>query len=160
MKPMCWTPHATVATIVERDGRFLMVEEESDDQRVFNQPAGHVEEDETLVVAAVRETLEETGWQVRPDSLVGLYTYKAPSNGVTYYRFCFVATTLARAQDYQLDDDIIAAHWLSRDELEARRDQLRSPLVLQCIDDYLAGRRYPLEFVTEHISLRSDPTSP
>nr|WP_067295049.1 NUDIX hydrolase [Marinobacterium profundum] len=157
---MCWTPHATVATIIERDGRFLMVEEDSDGRRVFNQPAGHVEEDETLVEAAVRETLEETGWQVRPDSLVGLYTYKAPSNGVTYYRFCFVATTLVCEQDYKLDDDIIAAHWFSRDQLHERRDQLRSPLVLQCIDDYLAGRRYPLEFVTEHSALRSDPTSP
>jgi 8-oxo-dGTP pyrophosphatase MutT (NUDIX family) len=159
-KPMCWTPHATVATIVERDGRFLVVEERSDNRRVFNQPAGHVEEDETLVAAAIRETLEETGCQVRPDCLIGLYTYKAPANGVTYYRFCFAATLLDQQAGRQLDDDIIAAHWLTRDELAQRPGQLRSPLVLRCIDDYLAGRRYPLEFVTEHSALRSDPTSP
>ncbi len=157
---MCWTPHATVATIIERDGRFLMVEEDAGSQRVFNQPAGHVEDNETLVAAAVRETLEETGWHVRPEYLVGLYTYKAPSNGVTYYRFCYAATTLEYAQNYQLDEDIIATHWLSRDELQHRHEQLRSPLVLQCIDDYLAGRRYPLEFVTEHAAQRSDPTTP
>ncbi|WP_020680474.1 NUDIX hydrolase [Marinobacterium rhizophilum] len=157
---MCWTPHATVATLVERDGRFLMVEEHADNLRVFNQPAGHVEEDETLLAAARRETLEETGWHVRPEYLVGMYTYKAPSNGVTYYRFCFAASALEREQDYPLDEDIIAAHWLTHDELVQRADQLRSPLVLRCIDDYLAGRRYPLDFVTEYSALRSDPTTP
>jgi ADP-ribose pyrophosphatase YjhB (NUDIX family) len=160
MKPMCWTPHATVATIIERDGLFLMVEENAGSQRVFNQPAGHVEEDETLASAAVRETLEETGWRVRPDYLVGLYTYKAPSNGVTYYRFCYAATALEQLENYALDDDIIAAHWLTRGELQQRSAQLRSPLVLQCIDDYLAGRHYPLDFVTEHSAQRSDPTTP
>ncbi|UTW14328.1 NUDIX hydrolase [Marinobacterium rhizophilum] len=157
---MCWTPHATVAVIIERDGHFLMVEENSDGLRVFNQPAGHVEDDETLVSAAVRETLEETGWHVRPEYLVGLYTYKAPSNGVTYYRFCYAATALEQADNGVLDKDIIATHWLTRDELQERNAQLRSPLVLRCIDDYLAGRRYPLEFVTEHSAQRSDPTTP
>jgi len=147
---MCWTPHATVATIVERDGRFLVVEEMSGGRRVINQPAGHIEENEAILDAAVRETLEETRWQVEPQFLIGLYTYQAPSNGVTYYRFCYAARALNEDSAAELDSDIVRALWLTRDELAARREQLRSPLVLRCIDDYLAGRRFPLDFVVEH----------
>jgi 8-oxo-dGTP pyrophosphatase MutT (NUDIX family) len=146
---MTWTPHATVAVVVEDDlGRFLMVEEHSNGQIVFNQPAGHVEAGERIIDAALREALEETGWEVRPDYFLGLYTYTAPANGVTYYRFCFVATALARASD-RLDDDIIAAHWLTVAELKGREHQLRSPLVLQCIEDYRNGRRFPLDIIVE-----------
>ncbi|NVK41209.1 MAG: NUDIX hydrolase [Oceanospirillaceae bacterium] len=154
---MCWTPHATVATIVERDGRFLLVEEISDGQRVINQPAGHVEEHETILAAAVRETLEETRWHVVPEHLVGLYTYRAPSNGVTYYRFCYTARALSEDPTARLDSDIVRAIWLTREELAARHEQLRSPLVLRCIDDYLAGRRFPLDFVVEHSETPSTP---
>ncbi|TGN41429.1 NUDIX hydrolase [Marinobacter confluentis] len=146
---MTWTPHATVAVIVEDDqGRFLMVEEASQGRVVFNQPAGHVEENEAILDAALRETLEETGWQVRLDHFLGLYTYRAPANGVTYYRLCFSATALSRITD-SLDVGIIAAHWLDLDELKARRDRLRSPLVLQCIEDYRNGRRFPLDVIVE-----------
>jgi len=146
---MTWTPHATVAVVVEDDqGRFLMVEESSHGQIVFNQPAGHVEEDERILDAALRETLEETGYQVRPDYFLGLYTFTAPANGVTYYRFCFAATALTRITD-KLDDGIIAAHWLSVDQLKERQDQLRSPLVLKCIEDYRNGRRFPLDVIVE-----------
>ncbi|MFC6673158.1 NUDIX hydrolase [Marinobacterium aestuariivivens] len=147
---MCWTPHATVATIVERDGRFLVVEEISAGRRVINQPAGHIEENEAITAAAVRETLEETGWHVEPEHLVGLYTYRAPSNGVTYYRFCFAARAVQQVPDAELDSDILRALWLTREELAAREKDLRSPLVLRCIDDYLSGRRFPLDFVVEH----------
>ncbi|GGO76936.1 NUDIX hydrolase [Marinobacterium nitratireducens] len=154
---MCWTPHATVATIVEQDGRFLLVEEVCGDQRVINQPAGHVEENETIRAAAVRETLEETRWHVEPQYLVGLYTYRAPANGVTYYRFCFAARALSHDAGATLDSDILRPLWLSRDELAARQEQLRSPLVLRCIDDYLAGRRFPLDFVVEHSETQSTP---
>ncbi|HKK55447.1 NUDIX hydrolase [Marinobacter sp.] len=146
---MTWTPHATVAVVVEDDrGRFLMVEEHSNGQIVFNQPAGHVEENERIIDAARREALEETGWEVRPDHFLGLYTYTAPANGVTYYRFCFTATALSRARE-RLDEDIIAAHWLTLAELKARQQQLRSPLVLQCIEDYRNGRRFPLDIIVE-----------
>lgn len=146
---MTWTPHATVAVVVEDDqGRFLMVQERSQGQIVFNQPAGHVEKDERIIDAALRETLEETGWEVRPDYFLGIYTFTAPANGVTYYRFCFAATALARITD-KLDDDIIAAHWLTPDELENRKTQMRSPLVLQCIKDYRNGRRFPLDVIVE-----------
>ncbi|WP_150913039.1 NUDIX hydrolase [Marinobacter halotolerans] len=146
---MTWTPHATVAVVVEDDqGRFLMVEESSHGQIVFNQPAGHVEEDERILDAALREALEETGYQVRPDYFLGLYTFTAPANGVTYYRFCFAATALTRITD-NLDDGIIAAHWLTVDQLKDRQDQLRSPLVLKCIEDYRNGRRFPLDVIVE-----------
>ncbi len=146
---MTWKPHATVAVVVEDEqGRFLMVEESSRGQIVFNQPAGHVEKDERILDAASREALEETGWQVRPDYFLGLYTFTAPANGVTYYRFCFAATALSRVTD-NLDDDIIAAHWLTLEELKDRKDKLRSPLVLQCIEDYRNGRRFPLDVIVE-----------
>ncbi|NMT63941.1 NUDIX hydrolase [Marinobacter orientalis] len=146
---MTWTPHATVAVIVEDDqGRFLLVEEFSHGQVVFNQPAGHVEEGEKIIDAVLRETLEETGWTVEPQHFLGIYTYKAPANGVTYYRFCFSAKALDRVTQ-QLDDGIIAAHWLTPDEIRQRSEKLRSPLVMQCIDDYRNGRRFPLDVIVE-----------
>lgn len=147
---MIWTPHATVAAIVEQEGRFLFVEEFAHGKRVFNQPAGHVDEDESLIDATIRETLEESKWQVQPKSLVGIYTYKAPSNSVTYYRFCYVCDALKEIHDAQLDKDILAAHWFTLDEIKARKEQLRSPLVMKCLEDYLAGKRYPLDIVYEH----------
>lgn len=146
---MTWTPHATVAVIVEDDhGRFLMVEEVSSGQVVFNQPAGHVEEDEAILDAVRRETLEETGWQVEPRHFLGVYTYKAPANGVTYYRFCYSAKAIERRSS-ELDDGIIAAHWLELDDIRRLGNRLRSPLVLQCIEDYRNGRRYPLDVIVD-----------
>lgn len=141
-------PHITVATLVEKDGRFLLVEERSNGLVVFNQPAGHVEEGETLVEAALRETLEESGWQVQLSGFLGSYVLPVPERAMTYYRFCFIAE--AREQVTQkLDSDIIAAHWLTHEEILARTSQLRSPLVLQCIEDYRAGKRYPLDIIKE-----------
>ncbi len=146
---MTWTPHATVAVIVEDEaGRYLMVEEISGGKVVFNQPAGHVEEDEAILDAVRRETLEETGWNIEPIHFLGIYTYKAPANGVTYYRFCYAARAGDRVTE-QLDDGIIAAHWLTLDEIRALGDKLRSPLVIQCIEDYRNGRRYPLDVVVD-----------
>lgn len=141
-------PHITVATLVEKAGRFLMIEERSNGLVVFNQPAGHVEEGESLVEAALRETLEESGWQVELSGFLGSYVLNIPSKSRIYYRFCFIAE--ARQQvTQQLDPDIIAAHWLSHEEILARTGQLRSPLVLQCIEDYRAGKRYPLDIIKE-----------
>lgn len=146
---MIWTPHATVATIVEKNGKYLLVEEVVNGETVLNQPAGHVEEDESILAAALRETLEETGWKVELTGLVGIYNYPAP-NGVTYYRFSFAAEAIREVTDAQLDDGIIGPVWLSLEELENRRSQWRSPLVKRCIEDFAAGKRYPLDLIYEH----------
>ncbi|MBU2955474.1 NUDIX hydrolase [Marinobacter sp. F3R08] len=146
---MTWTPHATVAVIVEDDaGRYLMVEEISGGRVVFNQPAGHVEENEAILEAVRREALEETGWEIEPVHFLGIYTYKSPANGVTYYRFCYAARAHSRVTD-TLDEGIISAHWLTFDEIRGLGAKLRSPLVLQCIEDYRNGRKYPLEVVVD-----------
>ncbi|WP_428034911.1 NUDIX hydrolase [Amphritea sp.] len=148
---MRWTPHVTVATIIEQDGKFLCVEEQSLSlgQLVINQPAGHVEANETFVEAAIRETLEETGWRVTPTELVGIYVYTAPANGVTYHRYCFAARAESNDPELPLDTGIERALWLSREELEQRRVCLRSPMVTRCIDDYLSGIRFPLSVIVE-----------
>ncbi|HHC72247.1 MAG TPA: NUDIX hydrolase [Thiotrichales bacterium] len=143
-------PHLTVAVVVEKEGRFLLVEEATDGDRVvYNQPAGHVEPEEELLAAAVRETREETGWEVEPVALLGLYRYHSPWNGVTYHRVCFVARPLSHDREMALDEGILRAAWLSRDEIASRPERLRSPLVLRVIDDYLAGRRHPLDVIRE-----------
>ncbi len=125
-----------------------MVEEFSGGKVVFNQPAGHIEENEAILDAVRRETLEETGWEIDPVHFLGIYTYKAPANGVTYYRFCYVARAGAKVSDH-LDDGIIAAHWLTLDEIRGLGEKLRSPLVLRCIEDYRNGRQYPLDVVVD-----------
>ena len=146
---MTWTPHATVATIVEQNGRYLLVEEVVDGETVLNQPAGHIEENESILAAALRETLEETGWRVKLTDLVGIYNYSAP-NGVTYYRFSFAAQAIEQVPEAKLDDGIIGPVWLNLEELESRRQQWRSPLVKRCIEDFAAGKRYPLDLIYEH----------
>ncbi|SIS74769.1 NUDIX hydrolase [Neptunomonas antarctica] len=146
---MSWTPHATVATIIVKDNRFLMVEEIAEGKRVLNQPAGHVEQGETFEAAAIRETLEETGRHVKLTSLVGLYTIEGKTNGVTYHRLCYVAEVVSHDADYVLDSDIIRTRWLTREELVAQKASLRSPMVLVCIDDFLDNRCFPLDFVRQ-----------
>ncbi|MAR92819.1 MAG: NUDIX hydrolase [Pseudomonadota bacterium] len=146
---MIWTPHTTVATIAEHQGRYLLVEEVVDGRTVLNQPAGHIEPHESLLAAARRETLEETGWQVELEALVGIYHYPAP-NGVSYFRYCFAARTLDAVPDASLDEGIIGPLWLTLEELESRRAQWRSPMVKRCIEDYAAGKRYPLNLIHEY----------
>ncbi|MVW75870.1 NUDIX hydrolase [Pseudomonas xionganensis] len=146
---MRFTPHVTVATIVEDQGRFLLVEEMADGRAVFNQPAGHLEADESLIAAALRETLEETGWDVELTGVTGIYLYTAPSNGVTYQRVCFSARPLRQRPQHPLDEGIIGPRWLSRDELAAQPERWRSELVLRCIDDYLAGPAHPLALIRD-----------
>lgn len=140
---MSFTPHITVASIIEQSGRFLFVREHTSRGIAINQPAGHLETNETLEQAAVRETLEETGWHIEPEAISGLYLYQAP-NGVTYQRLCFVAKALQLQPDARLDAEIIEPLWLTLDELQDRKQEWRSPLVMQCLQDYLAGSRYPL----------------
>lgn len=146
---MDWHPHITVATIVESAGRFLLVEELKAGRRVLNQPAGHLEPNETLRQAAIRETLEETGWDVQLTGVAGIYLYTAPSNGVTYQRVCFVAKAISHDPHRKLDTGIVGSTWLSRDELAAQPERWRSELVLRCIDDYLRGPTHPLEVVRD-----------
>ncbi|RJG14616.1 NUDIX hydrolase [Pseudomonas cavernicola] len=141
---MRFTPHVTVATVVEDQGRFLLVEEMANGRAVFNQPAGHLEADESLMQAALRETLEETGWDIELTAVTGIYLYTAPSNGVTYQRICFAGRPLQQRPEHPLDDGIIGPRWLTRAELATQPERWRSELVLRCIDDYLAGERFPL----------------
>lgn len=140
-----WRPDATVATIVERDGRFLFVEERVRGRLVLNQPAGHLEPGETLVEAAARETIEETGWVVRPHCLVGIYQWTSPGDGGAFLRFAFGADVVEQRTDAVLDHGIERVLWLSRAELESRRAHTRSPLVARGVDDWLAGRRITLD---------------
>ena len=144
---MNWAPHVTVATIVERDGRFLLVYEEADGKQVYNQPAGHLDPNETLQEAAIRETLEETAWHVTLTGVVGVNLYEAPSNGVTYLRTTFIAEALNQDTERSLDPGIIEAVWLTYEEILERRAQLRSPMTLQIIDEYRAGRRFPMDVI-------------
>lgn len=144
-------PHVTVATIVENQGRFLFVEEESQglSHLVINQPAGHVEANETLVQAAVRETLEETAWHVEVTHLLGIYSYTPPSApDTTYYRFCFRANTLQHESDRVLDKGIHRAIWLTLEELQ-NTARARSPLVIRCVEDALLNKKYPLDLIFE-----------
>lgn len=140
-----FTPHITVATVIEKDGRFLFVKERAEKRMVLNQPAGHLEMDESLIQAAIRETLEETGWDIEISHLIGIYLYKAPSNNVTYQRVCFAGRALQQRDNYTLDEGIICPVWLSRDELLAERDIWRSPMVLRSVDDYLSGTHFSLD---------------
>jgi len=142
-----WKPNVTVAAVVERDGRFLIVKEHTDLGIGFNQPAGHLERGETLSDAVVRETLEETGWRVTPQALIGVYQAEAAHADITYLRFAFLCHAIEHLPEQPLDQGIIEAQWLSREEINSLGAQLRSPAVMRCLDDYLAGQRYPLEMI-------------
>ena len=139
-----WKPSATVAAVVERNGRFLFVEESIDGRRVLNQPAGHLDPDESLVAACRREVLEETAHRFEPTALIGIYRWHYAPKDVTFLRFCFRGR-IEGVDPRPLDPQIAALHWLTRDELVARRAEHRSPLVQRCVDDFIAGRRFPLE---------------
>lgn len=140
-----WRPSVTVAAVIERGGRFLLVEEDVDGRRVLNQPAGHLDPGESLAAACRREVLEETAQRFAPRALVGVYRWHYAAKDVTFLRFCFCGDLEGAEEGRALDHGIVAARWLTLEELLARKAQHRSPLVETCVRDFLAGRRYPLD---------------
>ncbi len=146
---MTWKPHVTVAAVAEKQGRFLLVQERDAGSRVLNQPAGHLEDGESLLAAVRREVLEETAWQFEPHAIVGIYRWRHPLTGVTFMRFTFAGALLTRDTTRSLDPDIEQVVWLSEAEVRTQQDSLRSPLVLRSIDDFLAGRSWPLAILAD-----------
>lgn len=146
-----WKPSVTVAAVIERDGRFLFVRERIEGRLVLNQPAGHLDPGESLIEACRREVLEETAHRFQPTGLVGIYRWRYAAKDVTFLRFCFKGTlegTASRA----LDQEIVQLEWLSAVELEGRKAEHRSPLVQKCVDDFLAGRDFPLEILSREFA--------
>ena len=146
---MSWKPSITVAAIIADADRFLIVEEQIRGQRVYNQPAGRVEDGESLLAAVVRETLEETAWHFEPEWLLGIYPWRSATPARSSLRFAFTGRVSAHDPARRLDPPVIATHWLRREQLQEPLRTLRTPLVLRCIDDYLAGRRLPLAAIND-----------
>ncbi len=152
MSESVWKPRTTVAAICERAGKYLLVRESVNGEIVFNQPAGHLEAGETLLQAVVRETLEETRYRFKPTALQGIYRYQPDSgSNRTYLRFLFRGEVGERV-DGPLDEGILAAEWLGYEEVCACRDQHRSPMVLQCIDDFCNRPGYPLDVISQEFA--------
>jgi 8-oxo-dGTP pyrophosphatase MutT (NUDIX family) len=151
-----WRPSVTVAAIIERDGRFLLVEEETSHGLRLNNPAGHLDPGETPAEGCAREALEETTWHFRPTAVVGIYMSRfikqATGEDITYMRFAFCGELGERDASLELDEGIVRTLWMTPEEIRANADRLRSPLVLRCMEDYLAGTRYPLS------AIYSDPS--
>ena len=146
---MSWIPHITVAAISEREGRFLLVEELVEDTPVYNQPAGHLEENESLLDAVVREAFEETGLQFTPEYLIGVYHWQQANSRETYIRFAFAGLSQEGMQPIKLSKGILGTTWLSREKITALpQNKLRSSMVLHCINDYCEGKRYPLSVLS------------
>ncbi|VTU32957.1 MULTISPECIES: NUDIX hydrolase [unclassified Variovorax] len=149
-----WKPNATVAAVIEQDGRFLLVEEETADGLRLNTPAGHLDRGESPAEGCARETLEETAHHFTPTALLGIYMARArQSEDITYLRFAFAGTLGARDPGRALDHGIVRTLWMTAEEIRASTARHRSPLLLQCVEDYLAGQRYPLELIHVHASV-------
>ena len=146
---MQWKPNTTVAAIIEKDDKFLLVEEDIEGEIVFNQPAGHLEKGETLIEAVKREVLEETTYEFTPESIIGIYLYPNPKNqNITYLRFCFygIAKINNNNNKRKLDDGIVQTVWMDKEEIKSQ-ERMRGPMVLRCINDYLKGNSYPLSLI-------------
>jgi len=144
---MVWKPHVTVAALVEREGKFLLVEEHTEDGLRLNQPAGHLEPHESLVEGAIREALEETAYDFHPEHLVGIYRWHHAQRALTYLRFAFAGRLGAHHPGRVLDAGIVRAVWMAPEEVRATVDRHRSPLVLRCVEDYLRGARATLDLL-------------
>lgn len=149
MSEAIWKPHVVVAAVIERDGHFLLVEEETDEGVRFNQPAGHLEEGETLLDAVRREVMEETAHRFEPQALLGVYRWRHPGKGRTYLRFAFTGEVRGHEPERGLDTGILRAVWLTPEEIAAQQERHRSPLVARCLADFQRGQRYPLDLITE-----------
>jgi len=150
---MVWKPHVTVAAVIENAGRFLLVEETTSIGLAYNQPAGHLENGESLIDAIKREVQEETAWQFDPQYLVAVQLWRKTPENPSFLRFCFGGNAYAYAPDQTLDEGIVSTHWLSRADIVTLAHRLRSPLVLLTIDEYLKGSRYPLSVIQTFIDL-------
>lgn len=142
-----WKAHVTVAAVIEQTGRFLLVEEETDEGLRYNQPAGHLDPGESLVAAVRRETVEETAHAFEPHALIGVYHHQVPPSGPTYIRFAFCGALGKHYENRSLDAGIVRTVWMTVDELRGSTAHHRTPLVLRCVEDYLAGCRYPLDLL-------------
>ena len=147
---MIWKPNVTVAAVIERDGKFLLVEEETSQGVRFNQPAGHLEAGESLPAAVAREVLEESAYHFIPQHLLGVYHWHSADSDTTYLRFAFTGAITGHDPGRPLDTGILQAVWLSPGEIRATLERHRSPLVSRCVEDYLAGKRYPLELLNHY----------
>ncbi|MDE2594920.1 MAG: NUDIX hydrolase [Burkholderiales bacterium] len=158
-----WKPNVTVAALVERDGKFLLVEEDTSDGILLNNPAGHLDPGESPIQAVIRETLEETARQFTPEGFIGMYMsrFRRTRNGedTTYLRLAFHGTVSDADPALELDEGIIRTVWMTADEIRAQPHRLRSPLVLECIEGYLSGQRYPLSILNVHDSVFSAPAT-
>ena len=152
-----WKPNVTVAALIERDGRFLLVEEETSDGLLLNNPAGHLDPGESPLQGVVREALEETTHTFTPEALVGVYLSRfqreATGEDITYLRFAFCGELGEAVAGRRLDTGIVRTLWLTADEIRACPERHRSPLLLRCLEDYLAGQRFPLTLVHTDISV-------
>ena len=143
-----WLPHVSVAAIIEKDNKFLLVEERKEGKLLLNQPAGHWENNETLIEAVIRETLEETTWHFRPTYLVGIYQWQHPNiQELTYLRFAFAGELLTQDTSLKLDDGIENTVWYNKKEIDDSAERHRSPQLIKCVEDYLNGQRYPLNCI-------------
>ncbi|WP_394752503.1 NUDIX hydrolase [Crenothrix sp.] len=141
---MVWKPNVTVAAVIRQDDRFLFVEEETSSGLQFNQPAGHLEENEDLIAAVKREVNEETAWHFEPEAIISVQLWRQNPEATSFIRFCFAGSCHSHDASQKLDDGIVATHWLTHEEIIARQMRLRSPLVRLCVEEYLSGQRYPL----------------
>ncbi|PPD23256.1 MAG: NUDIX hydrolase [Methylomonas sp.] len=148
---MVWKPHVTVAAIIEHGGQFLLVEEDIDGQPQFNQPAGHLEDNEDLLCAVRREVFEETGWQFEPEYLVAIQLWRKQPDGPSFVRFCFGGHCHSFDASHTLDTGIIATHWLTAADIKAQQLVLRSPLVLISIEQFLQDQRHPLSLLQAYL---------
>jgi 8-oxo-dGTP pyrophosphatase MutT (NUDIX family) len=144
---MVWKPHVTVAAVIERDHRFLLVEEHTPDGLQFNQPAGHLEQHEDFISAVKREVYEETAWQFEPEYLLAVQLWRKTPDHSTFLRLCFSGHCHSHEPNKTLDEGIVTTHWLTRKEIVEQSHRLRSPLVLFSIDEYLSGQHYPLSLL-------------
>jgi 8-oxo-dGTP pyrophosphatase MutT (NUDIX family) len=147
---MVWKPNVTVAAVIERDGKFLLVEEETSQGVRFNQPAGHLEADESILEAVIREAMEESAYNFVPQHLLGIYRWHSDESGTIYLRFAFTGAITGHEPGRPLDKGILQTVWMTPDEIRSTRKQHRSPLILRCMEDYLNNKRYPLELLVHY----------